>query len=87
VAFGSPESRKALMTMVVLVAVLDAVAISIYYALGIAARSYRLQTGFVGVWVLATLAIVVVYMKRIRQIRDAAIGRRRTAPVTRRDSS
>ena len=78
-AFGSPESRKALMTMVVLVVVLDAVVIGIYYALGIQGRSNQVQTGFVAVWVLATLAIVVVYMKRIRRIRDAAVGRRRVA--------
>jgi hypothetical protein len=77
VAFGSPESRKVLMTMVVLVVLLDAVVIAIYYAFGIPGRSNQVQTAFVGVWVLATLAIVVVYMKRIRQIRDAAIGRRR----------
>jgi hypothetical protein len=79
VAFGSVESRKALMTMIVLVVVLDAMVIAIYYALAISQRSSQVQTAFVGVWVLATLAIVVVYMKRIRQLRDAAIGRRRTA--------
>lgn len=78
-AFGSPQSRKLLLTMVVLVAVLDAVAIGLYYMFGIAQRPNQLQTGFVVVWVLATLAIVTVYMKRIRQLRDAAIGRRRPA--------
>ena len=78
-AFGSQESRKLLITMVVLVVVLDAVVIALYYALGIPARPTQVQTAFVGAWVLATLAIVVVYMKRIRQLRDAAIGRRRAA--------
>jgi hypothetical protein len=78
VAFGSVESRKALMTMIVLVVVLDAMVIAIYYALAISQRSPQVQTAFVGVWVLATLAIVVVYIKRIRQLRDAAMGRRRT---------
>jgi len=47
--------------------------------LGIARRPNQLQAGFVVVWTLATLGIVTVYMKRIRQIRDAAIGRRRPA--------
>jgi hypothetical protein len=65
------------MTMVVLVVVLDAVVIAIYYTLGIASRPNQVQTMFIGGWVLVTLAIVVVYMKRIRQLRDAAIGRRR----------
>jgi hypothetical protein len=77
VAFGSPDSRKTLLTMVTLVVALDAIAIAIYYALHIGLRSNQVQNIFVGVWVVATLAIVVVYMKRIRQIRDAAIGRRR----------
>jgi len=78
-AFGSPASRKLLLTMVALVVALDALAIGLYYIFGIAQRPNQLQTGFVVVWVLATLAIVTVYMKRIRQIRDAAIGRRRPA--------
>ena len=78
-AFGSPQSRKLLLTMVALVVALDVVAIGLYYKLGIALRPNQVQTGFVVVWVLATLGIVTVYMKRIRQIRDAAIGRRRPA--------
>jgi hypothetical protein len=67
------------MTMVGLIVGLDAVVISLYYALRIAERPNRLQMGFVVVWVLATLGIVLVYMKRIRRIRDAAIGRGRPA--------
>ncbi len=78
-AFGTPASRKLLLTMVALVVALDVVALGLYYMLGIARRPNQLQTGFVVVWTLATLGIVTVYMKRIRQIRDAAIGRRRPA--------
>ena len=78
-AFGSAESRKLLLTMVLLVVGLDAVAISLYYGLHIGLRANQVQTGFVVVWTLATLGIVLVYMKRIRQSRDAAIGRRRPA--------
>ena len=77
--FGSRESRKALLTMVSLVVVLDAIMIVLRQVLGIAQRSNQMQVGFVAVWILATLAIVVPYMKRIRQLRDAAIGRRRPA--------
>jgi hypothetical protein len=65
--------------MVLLVAGLDAIALGAYYGFAIALRPNQVQTGFVVVWVLATLGIVVVYMKRIRQHRDAAIGRRRSA--------
>jgi len=78
-AFGTPASRKLLLTMVSLVVGLDAVVIAIYYGLGIAQRSNQVQMGFIAVWTLATLGIVLVYMKRIRQLRDAAIGRRRPA--------
>ena len=77
--FGTPASRKLLLTMVSLVIALDVVAIGLYYMLGIARRPNPLQMGFVIAWTLATLGIVAVYMKRIRQIRDAAIGRRRPA--------
>jgi hypothetical protein len=79
VAFGSPDSRKLLLTMIALVVVLHGVVIAIFYALGIPSRPFQVQTLFIGVWVLATLLIVVVYMKRIRQLRDAAIGRGRRA--------
>lgn len=78
-AFGTPVSRKLLLTMASLVVGLDAVAIALYYALGIARRANNIQMAFVVVWTLATLGIVLVYMKRIRRIRDAAIGRRRPA--------
>ena len=76
-AFGTPASRKLLLTMVSLVVALDVVAIGLYVGVGIARRSNQIQTVFVAVWTLATLGIVLVYMKRIRQLRDAAIGRRR----------
>jgi hypothetical protein len=81
VSFGSQESRKLLLTMIVLVVGLHVIAIGIYYGLGIGQRTNQLQTAFVAVWTVATLAIVLVYMKRIRQIRDAAIGRRRGRKV------
>jgi hypothetical protein len=79
VAFGTPVSRKLLLTMILLVVGLHVVAIALYYGLRIAERPNQIQTGFVVVWTLATLGIVLVYMKRIRQLRDAAIGRRRPA--------
>ena len=76
-SFGTAQSRKLLYTMVILVVALHAIAIGLYYGLGIGQRTNQLQTVFVAVWTVATLAIVLVYLKRIRQIRDAAIGRRR----------
>jgi hypothetical protein len=76
-AFGSPASRKLLLSMVLLVVALDAVAVGAYFTLGIARRENPVQMAFVVVWTMATLAIVVVHLHRIRQIRDAATGRRR----------
>lgn len=67
------------MTMILLVVGVHVVAITIYYTAGMARRPNQVQTGFVVVWTLATLGIVLVYMKRIRRLRDAAIGRRRHA--------
>ena len=78
-SFGTPASRKLLLTMVSLVVALDAAAIGLYLAVGIARHTEGVQRAFIALWTLATLGIVLVYMKRIRQIRDAAIGRRRTA--------
>lgn len=76
-SFGTARSRKLLLTMVLLVVALHAIAITAYYGFGIARRPNQLQTAFIAVWTVATLAIVLVYLKRIRQIRDAAVGRRR----------
>jgi len=55
-AFGSPQSRKLLMTMVLLVVALDAVAIGIYYAADIAPSAQpdpyglrcRVDVGYLG---------------------------------------
>ena len=74
---GSPASRKLLLTLVVLVVVLDAVAIGTYYAFGLSQRPNQVRMAFTVVWAMITLAIVLVYLHRIRQIRDAAVRRER----------
>ena len=76
-AFGSPASRKLLLTMVLLVVGLDGIAIGLYYVLDIARRANQVQMAFIVVWTMLTLAIVLVLLHRIRQIRDAAAGRTR----------
>jgi len=63
------ELRRYLLTLVVGVVVLDAVAISLYYALHIAVRPVITQQEFIAVWVVLTLIIVTTMMKRIRQAR------------------
>ena len=80
-AFGSPASRKLLLTMVLLVVGLDAVAIGAYYLFDIGRRANQVQMAFVVVWTMITLAIVLVLLHRIRLLRDAATGRGRRGNV------
>lgn len=80
-AFGSPTSRKLLLTMVGLVVGLDAVAIGAYYAFDIGRRANQVQMAFVVIWTMLTLAVVLVLLHRIRLLRDAAMGRARRRNV------
>ena len=80
-AFGSPASRKLLLTMVVLVVVLDAIAVGTYYAFDLGRRANQVQMAFVVVWTMLTLAVVLVFLHRIRLMRDAATGRTRRRTV------
>ena len=76
-AFGTPASRKLLLTMVVFVAGIDGVAIGSYYAFDVARRPQQIQLAFTALWVLLTLAVCAVYLKRIRALRNAAMRRAR----------
>lgn len=63
------ELKRYLLTLVVGVAVLDAVAIGLYYGLQIASRPEKTQEEFIAVWVVLTLLVVTTMMRRIRQAR------------------
>ena len=63
------EQKKNLITLIVLVAVLDAIMIGIYSAMHVADRSIKSQQTFVAIWVVLTLIIVTTVLKRIRQAR------------------
>jgi hypothetical protein len=63
------ELKRYLLTLVVGVVVLDAVAIGVYYGFHIADRPEKMQEEFVAVWVVLTLIVVTTMMKRIRQAR------------------
>jgi hypothetical protein len=65
----APELKRYLLKLVVGVAVLDAVAIGLYYELHIADRPVNTQEIFIAVWVVLTLIIVTTMMKRIREAR------------------
>jgi hypothetical protein len=76
-AFGTPASRKLLVTMVLLVAAVDGVAIGSYYAFELDRRPQQIQLVFTAIWILLTLAVCAVYLKRIRELRNAAMRRAR----------
>lgn len=63
------ELKGYLLKLVVGVAVLDAVAIGLYYGLHIADRPVNTQEVFIAVWVVLTLIIVTTMLKRIREAR------------------
>lgn len=63
------EMKKSLLTMVVSVALLDAIAIGVYRAYRVPERPVATQQTFVAVWVVLTLIVVTTMMKRIRVAR------------------
>jgi membrane protein YdbS with pleckstrin-like domain len=65
------EQKKTLLTLVIMVAVVHALAITIYRVFHIPDRPVKTQQVFVGVWVMVTLIVITPMMKRIRR------GRRR----------
>jgi membrane protein YdbS with pleckstrin-like domain len=65
------EQKRILLTLVVMVVLVHAIAITVYRVAHIPERPMKTQQEFVGVWLIATLIVVVPMMKRIRR------GRRR----------
>ena len=65
----SPSHRH-LITMVVLVIVLDAVAIGVYHLAALQSASQGMRNAFTAAWTLATLVIVGVNLRRIRRERS-----------------
>ena len=61
------EMRRHLVAMLVLVAVVDAVAIAAWFLARLRGRSGGVQVLFTIVWTVATLAVVVVSMRKIRE--------------------
>ena len=75
--FGTPVSRKLLVTMVAFVVLIDAIAIGCFYAFDIERRPEQVRYAFTAIWVLVTLAVCAVYLKRIRALRNEAMCRAR----------
>jgi hypothetical protein len=59
--------RRHLVVMLVLVAVVDAVAIAAWFLAGLRGRSAAVQLLFAIAWTVATLGVVVVSMRKIRE--------------------
>lgn len=66
--FRSP-TRRHLFTMVVSVLALDAVAIAVYYGVGIATAGANARNAFTLGWTIATLLVVGRALGRIRRER------------------
>ena len=64
----SPAYRH-LVTMVVGVVALDALALGVYYLAGVRDGSPELRTAFTAAWTVATLAVVGTGLRRIRRAR------------------
>jgi hypothetical protein len=67
------EMRRQLLVMIGVIVVVDAIAIGAWFLAGIRGRGAVVQLLFAIVWTAATLAAVVVSM---RKIREAGKGRR-----------
>jgi len=70
------EMRRQLLIMIGVIVVVDAVAIAAWFYAGIRGRSAVIQLLFAIVWTAATLAAVIVSMRRIRTARKAVNSER-----------
>jgi hypothetical protein len=82
---GSPapttkaELRRHLMHMMLGVLAVHALGIAFYYALGVEQRPSNFRRIFAGLWIAATLPVVLVGLSRIRAARLRARHARRAA--------
>ena len=60
------ETWRHLLVMIAVVAAVDAVAIATWFGAGLRGRSPAAQLGFAVTWTVATLGVVVVSMRKIR---------------------
>jgi hypothetical protein len=71
------EMRRQLLIMIVLVAAVDAIAIGAWFLAGIRGRGQGVQVLYAVVWTLATMAVVVVSLRKIRIARGKSVNRER----------
>ena len=63
------EPKKHVLTLIALVLVLHGIMIGAYYAFGVRDRPIKTQQTFALVWIVLTLIIVTVMLKRVRRTR------------------
>jgi hypothetical protein len=68
---AATPARRAMLQFMTAVATLHVVAIALYYALDIASASDARQRTFGWVWIVATAALVIGGLQRIKRIRRA----------------
>ena len=66
------EIRRHLLVMVVLVLLIDAIAVAVFATLGIERAPRDRKMAFTAVWTIATLAVVLNGLYRIRVVRNDA---------------
>lgn len=74
---AAPELRRHLMHMMLGVLAVHAIAIALYYALGVEQRPPTFRKVFTGIWMVATLPVVLVGLTRVRAARVRARHARR----------
>ena len=74
-----PELRRHLMHMILGVLAVHALGIALYYGLGVEQRPTNFRRVFAGLWIGATLPVVLVGLSRIRAARLRARHARRGA--------
>jgi hypothetical protein len=67
--------RRELLRLVIAVFVIDLLAIGAYVFGGVGASSPRTRIVFAAVWTLATLVVVLIGLRRLREARLAAMRR------------
>jgi hypothetical protein len=68
--------KRQLLLLVGLVIAVDTIAIAAWFLAGIRGRGEGVQLLFAIVWTVATLAVVVVSMRKIRDARKGVNGKR-----------
>ena len=74
---AKPELRRHLMHMMIGVLAVHALAIALYYGLDVEQRPPTFRKVFAGIWMVATLPVVLVGLTRVRAARVRARRTRR----------